>query len=325
MSRRIIGLLFILSIMSCDESFNPVRDYRDQLIVYSLLNTFSDTQYVRVYSTYNPPGHNALNQRSDTPLQNVSVRIDDVSNTWLFADTLLPRPAGSRYAEPVFAYYNDQFRPQRGGLYLLEVTSPIGTATSVVRVPDSTYIFTSQINVLQVPQLSSPSQKIELKAVLAPETYAILMRLFLDYEVAVPGGWAAHEIEIPLTLSRADSIDYLEGKYPALRERTTDPVSNVQDPRPDIVTYTNDVYFSVIRLLRQKYPPGVIRFLRARLELIQTDEDFYTYTKVVSGFADQNSVRTDEPDVTNIIGGRGLFGVIARDTTTYFVGQNLGL
>ena len=57
LSNLVASLVAVLQFGSgCQNSFNPKGPYEEQLVVYSVLSTRSDTQYVRVYATYNPPG-----------------------------------------------------------------------------------------------------------------------------------------------------------------------------------------------------------------------------------------------------------------------------
>ncbi|MEK6649993.1 MAG: DUF4249 family protein [Bacteroidota bacterium] len=323
--RPITALAFVL-VGGCDEPFNPVEDFQPQMIIYGMLETTRDTQYVRVSSSYDPPEHNPANQTTDSALTGTSVVVIGGTpangTTVFFQPTLLTRWNNDRYTTPVPAFVAPGFRVERGGIYSLFVSSPLGQATASVTVPTVSYVFTADDMVLRAPQNSPRNREINFRSILSPVTYGFFMRLLVDYEVAVPGGWEARTIEIPRTLLRDDSIATMIGTYPQLRRRTTQGVTTTTERE----TFFAGPYFRIVQLLRQRYKPaGALRFLRARAILYQTDEAFYRYVKTVNGFNDQFTIRTDEPDVSNITNGRGLFAIVTTDTSTVTLPDVLGL
>ncbi len=54
---------------------------------------------------------------------------------------------------------------------------------------------------------------------------------------------------------------------------------------------------------------------RALFVLTQTEENLYKYYNIANAYQDQISVRTDQPDWTNINGGLGVFGAMIEDST----------
>jgi hypothetical protein len=52
----------------------------------------------------------------------------------------------------------------------------------------------------------------------------------------------------------------------------------------------------------------------AVLVLTQVDANLYNYYNVVNGFQDEFTIRTDQPDVSSIQGGVGMFGAMTVDT-----------
>jgi hypothetical protein len=48
--------------------------------------------------------------------------------------------------------------------------------------------------------------------------------------------------------------------------------------------------------------------------LTQVDANLYTYYHIVNGFQDEITIRTDQPDISSIQGGVGMFGAMAVDT-----------
>ncbi len=320
--RSVAALAAGLLLASCDDTFNPVEKFEPAMVIYSVLDPARDTQYVRLSSSYDPPDHVPANQTSDSAVTGAVVEIFDGAGTITLQPTLVPRWSNDRYTDPVPAFMAPGFRPARGASYSLQVTSSLGVAAARVSVPGTSLIFTPDDVVLVAPQSYSPAREISFRCTLSPVTYAFFLRLFVDYEVTIPGGWEARTIEIPRTLLRDDSLRTYIGTYPQLHKRT----SPLESSPAHQENYFAGPYFRMIQLLRQSQPlVGSIRFLRARAIVYQADEAFYRYTKTVNGFSDQFSIRTDEPDVTNIVNGRGLFSSVATDTAKIPLPSALGL
>ncbi|MEK6571100.1 MAG: hypothetical protein AABZ61_07005 [Bacteroidota bacterium] len=60
-----------------------------------------------------------------------------------------------------------------------------------------------------------------------------------------------------------------------------------------------------------------MRFVQAVFYLIQFDEPLWNYHNVANNLGERYSVRTDEPDYTNIKGGFGVFGSATIDSTVW--------
>lgn len=320
--RSVIASAVLVLLMSCDETFSPVERFQPAVVIYSVLDPARDTQYVRLASSYDPPDHIPANQQTDSAVAGAVVQIIDSLGTITLQPTFLPRWSNDRYTDPIPAFVAPGFRPGRGASYRLLVQSSLGTAEAIASVPGTSFILTPDDPVLLAPQLYSPAREISFRCVLSPVTYAFFIRWFVDYEVAIPGGWDARTIEMPRTLLRDDSISTYLGTYPHLRRRT----SSLESSAAHTEVFYAGPYLRMIRLLRQSVPfAGSIRFLRARVIVYQADEAFYRYVKTVNGFSDQFSIRTDEPDVSNIVNGRGLFSSVATDTLNIPLPSSLGL
>ena len=97
---------FILS--SCKDNFNPAAPFTPRMVVYSVLSNATDTQYVRVYTTYNPANNNPLNNPDENPVTDAQVTISDGSMSLTLHDTTLDRPDKTRYPSDIFAYTLNQ-------------------------------------------------------------------------------------------------------------------------------------------------------------------------------------------------------------------------
>ncbi|HEX9829358.1 MAG TPA: DUF4249 family protein, partial [Bacteroidota bacterium] len=97
---RIAIFAFALSVshsLGCDDTINPSAAFIPRMAVYSVLTTQSDTQFVRVYASYNPDDNNPENNPDELSVTDATVTITDGSTTYTFRDTTIARPDTSRY------------------------------------------------------------------------------------------------------------------------------------------------------------------------------------------------------------------------------------
>jgi hypothetical protein len=326
MKARFFASLMVIFLFAngCEDSFSPVVGYRDELVVYSVLDATRDTQYVRVYTTYNPPNYDPFSASFYTPVNDAIVLLTDNRGTSVpFHDTLVQAWDSTRYGKQVLAYVRYSFLPIRGRTYTLQVQSAkVGTALSVATVPGVATFSLANPPMLQFPELYDPSEQIVMNLVLSNATKGFMMRFFIDYEVAapVPGGWLPQRVEVPQTIIRAVSLDTLEATYPTLQIRKT-----VDQGSDEKAAFGHSMYRTTLALLWRKYEkPGFIRMKRVVFYLYQVEANLFNYYNVANGFRDQLSVRTDEPDFTNIRNGVGLFGAFAIDSVSFSVPSDVG-
>jgi hypothetical protein len=94
------------------------------MVVYSILTTESDTQYVRVYSSYNPPDNDPAKNQDETSVQDAQVSItQEGGQTFSFQLKAIARSENSRYPSDIVVYCSYPFRAERGKTYTLTVSS----------------------------------------------------------------------------------------------------------------------------------------------------------------------------------------------------------
>jgi hypothetical protein len=80
------------------------------MVVYSILTTNSDTQYVRIYSTYNPPDNDPMRNADEISVQDAQVSItQEEGPTFSFQPMTIPRAGESRYLFTQALFYVVQF------------------------------------------------------------------------------------------------------------------------------------------------------------------------------------------------------------------------
>jgi hypothetical protein len=279
------------------------------MVVYSVLTTESDTQYVRVYTSYNPPGNDPSKNQDEQSVTDATVTVSSESALYHFEKTVVQRPDTSRYPSSIIAYVSYPFRPSRGKTYTLTISSSsLGTATAVSTVPGSAQISLTNFSVLADPYHTT-LENYGMDIYFSGQTKAFVARIYVDYLAATMynGIFQPKRREIPIAVKLL--IKYMgtyELIYPAVRR--TSPTYRESESFPTQGWY--DLLENIILL-----QDGLgSRFVQAVFQVVHFDEPLYNAYGVSSNFQDRYSVRLDESDYTNISGGTGVFGSVAVDS-----------
>jgi len=286
------------------------------MVVYSVLTTDRDTQYVRVYCTYNPSGNDPLTNHDEIPVTDANVTISSDSALYQFQKTVVQRVDKSRYASDIVAYMSSPFRLARGKTYRLTVTSPtLGTATATTTVPGAASISAINFIALADPYYARV-QGYGLDVILSPQAKAFLTRIYVDYLASTPQGWQLKRRQIPVVmkpLSRyMGTWDFI---YPVVKRRGVGP-SETQG-------FTTGGWINMLENVIWLYDGAGVTFQQAVFYLIQFDEALYNYYGVANISRDKYSVRIDEPDFSNIQGGVGVFGSSGVDSIAYALPETI--
>ncbi len=294
-------LLFSIAVIlaACDTDFSPKGQYEQRLIVYSILSNRSDSQYVRIYTTYNLSGYDQGEQSSDTQVRGADVQLSDVLGNYELTETTIPRDDKSRYSSDIVAYMISPCRIQPGRQYSLAITSSAGNASATATVPTNGVIYFRNPSVLRNPDVFN--EDIVASAQVSPLARGYLVRFFIDVDVYVGQELVRKRLEVP------SGILQNQYQYPILNRRPPEPIQLFN------IYFSLDVYKMFRKALVKQY--GGFSLQGAMLVLTQVDKNLYNYYGVANGFQDPYSVREDLPDYTNIDGGFGVFGAMIEDTT----------
>jgi len=308
----------LMLVVGCESPFDPKGPYREQLIVYAVLSPDYDTTFARVYRTYDPPGFDPYEVAEDRPVTDALVRISTNGTAWTFGDTLVSRDDTSRYQGPIGAYVLTGMQVTPGTPYRLDVQSPsMGSIDADVTVPGTGFLTIGNSFVLQNPTLTTDN--ISATAILSATTWGFSVQLYLIGELWEGDRWQPFKREVPLSVVEIIDCENFAGEFPRLGRRET---SNPSEQH--IILFENVAYRYTIASIRSGHDVDSVRFIRAEFEFLETDPHLYSYYNIASGFRDEFTLRTDEPDYSNIRGGRGLFGAFVRQRVSYAVPANLG-
>ena len=291
MMKQMRTVLFAVASMmvagSCTETFNPNASSVERMIVFAVMRTETDTQFVRVSTTYSAM-NDPRSMTTDTSVPDAHVAITDGTDTFLFRDSTLQRADTSRYRSRIGAHVAYGLRLAAGRQYRLSVFSPTrGTVTATATALYSPSFY-------PLPDLSG---NISLRITLGQNARAYLPRAHLEYQVRTDTGWETRRIEIPRT------VDETTGEFLYPKPVTRGVTS---------VLFSVTEFNAVHARLRQQFAARTVRLRRTLYTLTQFNDALYAYHSVANGFPDSGTLRLDEPDYTNITGGLGVFAMSSQ-------------
>ena len=291
----------------CRESFEPKGTYQERLVLYSILSNRSDSQYVRVYISYNPSGHNPLENTVDTDIQNARVTIATDSASFSLVRSVIPRDDKSRYPTNIGAYVAYPYPVQLGKIYTLTVTSADGNASARVTTPGPGLVEANNAYVMKTPE--KYTDDISAKVRLSSVTQGYILRLFVEFDAKLGSGVVHIRTEVPKAARPVGQAGF-EYAYPMLVRRITDRALVYE-----IVYFNLDAYKALLQDLKTKY--GEFQLTNGTFILTQVESNLYKYYNVANGFQDEFSIRTDLPDYSNVAGGFGVFGAMRDDSVAF--------
>jgi hypothetical protein len=304
-----ITLTVLLS--GCEKAFTPKGTYQDKMVVYAILSNRTDTQYVRIYTTYDPTGFNPLTNTEETMVRGAGVTITGSAQPFRFQEGIVPRSDKSRYSSDIVTYVSHPFLLQLGSTYTLNISSTqYGTVTSSVVVPKQGRV--QMLNAYVLFGRGEEDENIVIYGWIKELTYGVMARLYIIYDVLEGQKWVRHAEEIPAAMAQTDDGTVVFG-YPGLRKRQTSTLIVDKEVNETFV-FLKKLYFSKLNDIYARHPAGAVRVTNALATVTQVDRNLYTYMKLANSFDDPYSTRTDSPDFSNIAGGRGIFGAMVEDS-----------
>lgn len=298
-------IVFVVGVISgCTENFSPIGEYRQSLVVYSILTISADTQFVKVSSTFDPSHNGILNPLPENAVLGASVRIIVDTVQYVFHDTVITLDDNG-VLKNVHAYVHYGVDLQYHKNYTVAVEKsgyPIATAT-VTTFADG---FIMPLNT-QIFTLPNSSKDIECEFYFGKGAFAYLARFLFEYERKVNGIWQKETAEIP------DDIDGELAVFPEVK--MIDASGKAKK------SYSPALYRKAIERLKKEVA-DTIRFTGAIFELQQFDERLFTYYSIVNKYPGGSTIRLDEPDYTNINNGYGIVGITSTKRQRFSVSIN---
>jgi hypothetical protein len=189
-------------------------------------------------------------------------------------------------------------------------------ASAIITVPGKAELRMPYPQILGDPWSFMENPRILAK--LAYVTKGFLVRLFIYYESNEDYVFRERRFEVPLKAEPINLVyDLWEVTFPSILRRATQPI--IERPGvhqlEDGFAYPLQYYqWSIKKIWQRSYN---LKFRRAVFYWIQLDAPLFNYYSVVNEFRDKYSVRTDQPDFTNLTGAAGLLGSMTVDSLVY--------
>jgi hypothetical protein len=299
----------------CNQPFEPKAELERKLVVYSILYTNRNEQFVRVSTNYDVSGFDPNENTTDPALKDATVSILSEGKTYTLRDTVLQRPDNERYKTPINCYVARPFNVSYGKAYELHVvSSSLGTARASLTIPERTYI------VLRVdgeeyldrlpppPPPRTPDQTITVFGNFSKWAAGYVLRFFLRYDVLKDSIWVAEEQEVPTVHVVDSAAGVMQVRYPT--------VERVQGSAYAAAFMVGAYRWALKDIVVRCFPNQVI-FRQAKFQMTQLDGNLYRYYKTLNAFGDKRTIRLDQPDYSNINGGFGVFGACAVDSLVH--------
>ena len=311
----ICGLL-TLSTWSCNQPFDPRGPLDKQLVVFCILTTDRDVQYVRVNSNYMPPGLDPYQYASDDAVRDASVTMGSSAGTWTFRDTVLANPIVTESS--TYAYCLRSFRPTRGRTYWILVKSPtFGVASGVTVIPYAGISYVSPgLTLFTQPFNLNPTVSVTMTIYPSSYTKGYATHLYLYYDVLKGSKWVEERVEIPESS--------FVGRMPFDPDSTI-TVGLTATPTNNVTTVqyvAGDLTSRITYLTSQRYRTTHIFYKWLSFIVLSADQNLNSYYKAIQGFQDPLSLRLDQPFFSSIDGGVGFVGSYSLDSMTVVLPGN---
>jgi len=309
-----VSFAAILFLSGCDQSFDSRASFQQQLVVFSVLSTDRNVQFVRVEGDYMPTEYDPLSSTTDHAISTATVTLSDGTASFQLRDTVITRTDTSRYGFPIHSFSITPFVPVAGRTYRLTINAPgFSTATASVTTPGKSFPGTSTTTylILDNPGGYDESADIICNALLSTGTKGYIGRLFVDYDVLIGTEWIEGRAEIPLSFVDPKVRDLKYVLYPQMTTRNADRM---------VVSFKNSVYKAVCASVASgHFKSNKLVFNRVVFQLLQADKNLFNYYSTTHAFRDVASTRLDEPLFSNVSGGTGVLGAYTLDSLVHLL------
>ena len=314
----LLNFLATLFLLSCNQPFDPRAPFQEQLVVFSVLSTDRNAQFVRVERNYMPPDFDPLAVVADKAIPGAQVTVTDGIATYRLRDTTLPRLDTSRFKFPLHTFVMSPFSAQAGRTYRVTVQSPgLVSATATATVPSKSFpsMGITVSMVLDNPDGRDGNAEMLFNAVLSSSARGYVGRLYVDYDVLIGSDWVSGRTEIPLAFvdPKVPNLKYVT--YPQMAARTSTGFI--------ALAFKNSVYAATLNSISfDRYKSNKLIFNRVVFQILQADKNLFNYFNVAHAYRDAQSVRLDEPMFSNVAGGAGLVGAYALDSLVHLLPED---
>lgn len=294
MMKKITNLIVLLTLvltLSCEDSINYQSEFKEESILYCIINADEESHYAMLKKSY--PDENTLDDNY----------IEDAEITLSSDDKLvsLMKNEGDGVVLPKQYYSTNNFKPSFGSTVTINAKLDDDTdLSSTIQLPDFSLFFFDR-HLLEIP-LTSYSESYILRWTLKNPVadYTFLTALFIEYSVLENNVEQLKKIEIPIEEVYQNGVYF--PIYPQVTENTYQRLSQ------------QNINSVLTKISEGDTNKSSYKILGGYLDLYIIEENLATYYSSSEAFRNAFSVKVYENDISNIKGGKGVFGAYIKKT-----------
>lgn len=299
-----ILLVFLIAcaaaLSSCDDQVSPKEGFKEVYVLNCILRSDTNYQIATLSKSYDVDGYDPYSNTADPTVAGAKIKVTYDYKSYAFRDSSVERMDTSRYDTPIRFYYTDKLRPLLSGTVKIEAELPDGsvlTAEAEAFSPNQIYF-------------SSSSQTIPPLSSLQSSVYFSWQKRLTGDNLAET--YFAPELALIYTVTKNGVATKMQKKIPMIYLNTS---QGDQPLYPPIKSNFNDVFFAqdAIDMAFDEISEGDpnksdYKIEKAVFRLLVIDRNLAAYYSSQQTYLDEFSVRVNQPDFSNINGGRGVFG-----------------
>ncbi len=313
--KKILSLfiLLVLSIFiaSCENSFNPKGEFKEEFSVNAIVRLDTNYQVVTVSKTFDVEGYNPSMNTNSTFISGCNISLTDSNYydkstiVYKYRDTTINRSSGSLNSAPMHSYYINNFKMRSYTILMFRVQLPNGKIISKnlhqFKIPELFYLNKFK---KEYPKLINGS-KLQYAYAGLGSGCEYLPEMIIKYSKNINGSWKDFQKEIPIYY--ANNAGKKIAIYPDV------------DARKRLVVYDTLVIRNELLKVsegdtdKNNYKIQSVEFM---LHLLSLDLGIYISLNEI--FKSDFSVRLTQPDFSS----GGVFGLIYSVKNTYTKSQS---
>ncbi len=290
----LVASLIISFFISCEENFSPKTDFKEEYILYSVINGDTTFQTAILMKNYNVEGFDPYTNSTDPQITGAKIKIYYKDQIIELRDTSVADAHQWRYDTPFNFYYTDNFQPDENEEIRIEAELPNGDKISAVTVtPESKrvqFVFGSDRDV----PTDDGTIDIHWQLIDASSLGQIyLPQMKIIYFTDVDGIETRFEKDVPLDYIFSNNQFIANYPQPSARNFLSFKMTAFERALAEIAGDNERINYKIDN---------------AVFELLILDDNLIPYYLTTETFLDGFTIIVDELEYTNVQGGLGVFG-----------------
>ena len=288
---KIFILFVVITFFSCEDDITYKSDFEEEPVLYCIIDAEKNDQYAIVKKSFED-----IDEIEENYIKNVQISLSTQYQTIIMSEK-----EGTDSEFPQNYYYTNEFQQAAGNdLTLTAVLPDNSELSSTITLPQfSLFFFEFSELVIPLEQFSN-DYKLRWNIKNTSENVAFLTVLYIDYTKLEGNTEIANRIEIPLEyIAEGEELVPI---YPTVTNNTYQVLSQ---KAIDIALQN----ISVGDTAKSNYT-----ILGGGVELFIMEENLAKYFASTETFKNSFSVKVYETIISNINGGKGVFGAYVKRT-----------